>query len=117
MDCYNREDRDFIACASDIELAKKRLDYLVGKRWFIGACFAVLSVVAVALYIVSSIVTDEVDVDGTRFGAILFGVFAFLCVGVGSSIDSQVKALILHVHKKDSQQDAANDADKSAPLS
>jgi len=107
MDCYNKEDKQFIECAADVELAKKRLDYLVGKRWFIGACFAVLSILAVSLYVVSSIATDKANVEGARFGAILFGVFAVWCLGFGGSIDSQVKALILHVHrKKNSQQES-----------
>ncbi len=105
MDCYNSEDKEFMKCASDVEIAKKRLDYLVGKRWFIGACCAVLAVMASTCYIGwRFLATEPAALEGARFGMLLFGAFAVMCFGFGASIDGQVKALILHVHKENSQQ-------------
>ena len=116
MDCYNSEDKDFITCASDIEHAKKRLDYLIGKRWFIGACCGVLAVIAIGLYIGSEfIATAPEDIQGARFGAIMFACFAVMCLGFSGSIDTQVKPLILHVHKESSQQSPPDDSLKAAP--
>jgi hypothetical protein len=115
MNCYTSEDKEFIKCASDIEHARKRLDYLAGKRWFIGACGTVLAVIAIALYIGSEfIASDAADVEGSRFGAIMFACFAFLCLGFGGGIDSQVKSLILHVHRESSQQEDGQLSSESA---
>jgi len=101
MDGYSGEDRELMKCATDLEFAKKRLDYLVGKRWFIGCCFAVFAIVALGFHIGWRYIASEPgDIEGTRTGMILFGSFAALCLGFGGSIDAQVKALILHVHSQ-----------------
>ncbi len=101
MKGYDKEDREFVKCAGDIDRARGHLDYLIGKRCFFGIAFGVLAAVAVIMYIGATLVfEDPVNIEGLQLGARIPALLAVIALGMWTSTDACVKPLILFVHQQ-----------------